>query len=297
MNTLPQYCPVCKSNNWEQDQLAWQMLGLPPAYNVLHCKTCGQRRLDPQLIGEELNALYSDGYFNSAKAEQTPGQSIKMASSDYISEVAPSRHAQFDRTIQRLKHLHPDAVSFLDVGAATGDMVKIAMDHGLAAEGIEFSGFAVQKAKVLYAIDLQQIPIAELDKTGYYDLIHLNHVFEHFNDPQTELGHLHRLLKRGGGLFIEIPYQFHPLEKLLFNLKGRRAQFTVESLHHPYFYTPKTIRKLLQEHDFEISKCSVFDPERYPSDTLMKKIKMTLWWLLSLVAIGNYIEVFARRKH
>lgn len=296
MPLLTQNCPICNTCNWEIDQLAGQMLGLPSAYNVFFCKTCGQRRLSPQLSEGELKTLYSDVYFNSAQATLSPEQPLKVSSNDYISTVAPGRHSKFLHCILKLKQLHPDAATFLDVGAATGDMVKIALDQGLIADGIEFSDFAVRKAKELYSIDLQQTSIADLDNAGYYDLIHLNHVFEHFNDPVTDLGHLNRLLKPGGGLYIEIPFQFHPVEKLLFKLKGKRSEFSLHSLHHPYFYTPNTIRKLLQENGFEIVICSVFDPARYPTSTFITKAKLALWWLLSVVSIGNYIEVFARRK-
>jgi SAM-dependent methyltransferase len=290
-----QKCPVCEASGWVEDRIAGQMLGLPGLYKVLLCKTCAQRRLDPQLMGDELKALYSDAYFNSAQAVQSLEVTVKMASSDYITEIAPSRRAQFRRTIQKLKRLHAGSKTFLDVGAATGDMVKIALDHGLTADGIELSDFAVKMAKELYSIDLQQNVIGELDRTGYYDLIHLNHVFEHFNDPATELGHLHRLLKRGGVLFIEVPYQFSLLEKLLFKLRGGQADFNLYSLHHPYFYTPATIERLLRRHDFEVIECSVFDPERYPSDTFVKKVKLNLWRLLSLLSIGGYIMLVARR--
>lgn len=293
--TYSHYCPVCKSNNWRLDQFAGQIIGLPPEYDIFLCKNCGLRRLNPQLSENELASLYSDGYFNSANAGLT-SESISMSSSDYISQVAPSRYAQFCRTIQSIKHQHPNAVNFLDVGAATGDMVKIALEQGLEADGIELSSFAVLKAKELYAIDLQQIRLAELPKTGYYDFIHLNHVFEHFNNPRIELYHLHRLLKREGGLFIEIPYQFHNLEKLLFKLKGCTAKFSVESLHHPYFYTPKTLRRILHEYGFEVIECSVFDPKRYPAGRFSEKIKKALWWCLSLCSIGNYVVIFARKR-
>lgn len=289
-------CHICGSNTWVKDSLAGKILGLPMSYNVFACMACGQRHIRPQLTGDELRALYADAYFNSTHAAQAPLQGMKITSSDYISEVAPSRHSQFERTIQRLKQLRAGAVTFLDVGAATGDMVKIALDHGLTAEGIEFSDFAIKKAKELYAIELQQVPIAELDKADYYDLIHLNHVFEHFNEPLLELGHLKRLLKRGGVLYIEVPYQFHWLEKRLYKLRASSTNFTVESLHHPYFYTPKTILRLLRNNDFEIISFTVFDSARYPQDTYIGKLKKYLWTLLSLVSIGNYIQVYARKK-
>lgn len=296
MTKQAQNCPICHSKSWSTDQLAGKILGLPAERNVLHCTACGQMALYPQLTNAELKSLYSDAYFNSGLAAHSQGQNLKVAASDYISTTAPSRHAQFARTIKILRKLHPHAITFLDVGAATGDMVKIAIDHGFAAEGIEFSDYAVNKAFELYAIRLQQTSLSDLNRSNFYDLIHLNHVFEHFNEPQTELVNLHRLLKQNGGLFIEVPYQFNWIERLIFRMRNRRVELSVESLHHPYFYTPNTIRKLLEDHNFEIRKITVFDPNRYPADTLLKHIKKAIWWSFSLVSIGNYIQVFAIRK-
>ena len=296
MPPLSSRCPICRTINWRKDLTAGRILGLPPIYSVLLCKSCGQRRLEPKLTMDELKALYSDAYFNSAQAIHSPKRVMQAQSDDYIATVAPGRQAEFARTIQRLKHLHPGARTFLDVGAATGDMVKIARDHGLRAEGIEFSHFAVRKAKELHSIDLQQVALEELHKDGYYDLIHLNHVFEHFNDPVAELHHLHRLLKPQGLLYIEIPYQFHFVEKLLFSIQAESSRFTLHSLHHPYFYTPRTIQRLLYDHGFEVISQSVFDPKRYVSSTLQKKIKETIWLILSLMSIGNYIDIVARRR-
>lgn len=272
------------------------MLGLELPYRVLACTGCGQRKLDPQLTDAEIEGLYGHGYFNSGDAEASSKDEWALPSSDYLTEVATGRHDKFSRSLEKLKSLFPEAKSFLDVGAATGDMVHLARQTGLDAEGIEFSAFAVQQAKQRYGLDLQQLPLSDLEKHEYYDLIHLNHVFEHFNDPVAELGHIHRLLKPGGSVYIEIPYQFHVVERFKFRLKPVAAEFSLHSVHHPYFFTPRTIKKVLRDNGFEIVQFSLFAKERYPAITMIQKLKVVLWWLLSLVSVGNYMEIIAIRR-
>ena len=212
-----------------------------------------------------------------------------------MSEVVPERLPKFVSTISALKKLCPGAKTLLDVGAATGDLVKIARGEGYEAEGIELSEYAIRMAREINSIEIEHSILAEVKKDGFYDCIHLNHVFEHFNEPLDELRHVHRLLNNNGLLYMEIPYQFHFIDKLLFKLKGSRSDFTLRSLHHAYFYTPRTISRLLISNGFEIIGISVFDAQRYAADTIKRKIKKTLWWMLATISIGNYIELYARK--
>jgi 2-polyprenyl-3-methyl-5-hydroxy-6-metoxy-1,4-benzoquinol methylase len=287
-------CPVCAGSAWTRDSAASRILGLPESRSIQACSTCGQRRLHPQLEPEELNALYSDAYFNSERA--SAGEADAIGSTlDYVSVVAPGRRDKFARTIRALRHLHPDGKTLLDVGAATGEFVNVARREGLQADGIELSEFAVETAKKLYGVELIRSTLSELDRSGSYDILHLNHVFEHFNDPVAELGHVRRILAPQGVLYIEVPYQFHPVEKLMFAVRARRGEFSLHSLHHPFFYTPATICRLLTSHGFELIRVSLFDPARYDAVTPQQRAKRVLWNLLAHLSIGNYIEIFARR--
>ena len=126
-------------------------------------------------------------------------------------------------------------------------------------------------------------------------MIHLNHVFEHFVDPRNELKEIKRILKNNGGLYIEVPYQFNLVERIKF-LFGKRNKFDQYSLHHPYFYTPKNLSFILKEFNFEIVSISIFDKNRYPRSNFIEKFKCFLWYLLSKINCGNYIEIISKNK-
>src|SRR5262249_38994774 len=162
----------------------------------------------------------------------------------------------FTRTLDRIRELQPGATTLLDVGAATGDLVRMARARGFDAHGVELSEYAVAMAEKLNSVRLERRALRELQGSALYDCIHLNHVFEHLSDPRSELAHLARLLRSGGLLYIEVPYQFHAVEKLLFRARRKAGEFTLHSLHHPYFYTPKTIVRLLRAGGFETARVS-----------------------------------------
>jgi 2-polyprenyl-3-methyl-5-hydroxy-6-metoxy-1,4-benzoquinol methylase len=209
--------------------------------------------------------------------------------------VVGERSRKFEKTLARIRKLHPAARRLLDVGAATGELVKMAHDFGFEADGIEMSKFAVAQAQEINGVALERNTLAGVSRSDYYDCIHLNHVFEHFNEPLTELRHIGRLLREGGLIYIEVPYQFQVIEKLLFRVRGIKPVLTLHSLHHAYFYTPDTLARMLSANGFEILSVSVFDPERYPAADVKGRLKKMLWRTLAHGSIGNYIELFARR--
>jgi SAM-dependent methyltransferase len=182
----------------------------------------------------------------------------------------------------------------LDVGAATGDMVNIACEMGYQAEGIELSKFAIARAKELYNIDLKQLFLNEIESNSF-QIVHLNHVFEHFNDPLTELNHLNRILVDNGILYIEIPYQFHLMERIKYKFFSKPRPFTLHSIHHPYFYTPGTIKSMVINSGFEIIKLNVFSSKRY-METNKNWFKMIFWLIISILGIGNHIELYAKKS-
>lgn len=269
---------------------------MPDDYAVVRCATCGQRRLDPQLSPEQLDDLYSGAYFSSSQGVSGRLPLIKAPPTDYSAVVVSARQFKFAKTLRALTRLLPGARSLLDVGAATGDFVKLAREHGFAAEGIEMSAFAVEQAETLNSIGLRRRMLADVDGDALYDCIHLNHVFEHFNDPLQELAQIRRLLRPDGVLYLEVPYQFQPVERARFWLRRDRPEFTLHSLHHAFFYTPRTIARLLRERGFAIAGLSVFDAERYEASAEGNALKKVVWQALAALSIGNHIEIYARRS-
>ena len=287
-------CPLCGFDSWLSDSGASKILALDGRHAVVVCTGCGQRRLDPQLAPEELEAVYSGAYFQSSTpVERLAG--VAGPPADYSTEVVEARRDKFIDTLRRIKTLNPRAVKLLDVGAATGEFVRAARDLGFDADGIELSEFAVRQADRVNGVCLRRLLLADVPGRELYDAMHLNHVFEHFNDPLAELAHMHRLLRRGGVLYLEVPYQFNVVERVKHALWPEQATLTLHSLHHAYFYRPSSLGRLVAANGFRIHSLSVFDPKRYPVLTASERVKCWLWRALALFGIGNHIELYAVR--
>ena len=130
-----------------------------------------------------------------------------------------------------------------------------------------------------------------------YDFIHMHHVFEHLSLLLEDLRTMRRHLTPDGVMFIEIPFQFHAIEKLRFRLtkKASPRSPTLLSLHHPYFYTPESVRRVLERAGFKVMSLRCFVPDDYPDDTMGRKVRKAVWAFLDRSAsIGNIMEIVVR---
>ena len=285
-------CFICKNNSWTRDKNSEKIIGLVSPYRIYKCKKCKVCKINPYISEDELLKLYSFEYFN--KSSDVSIGDITTDQKYSYKEALELRLSKFKYTINILKRNFPKSRKFLDIGAAFGDMTSIAIDNGLDAQGIELSAYCREKALKEKNIKLLDLELKSLQSSSY-DLIHLNHVFEHFVDPSKELNQIKRVLKNNGGLYIEVPFQFNFVERLKSILK-KRNNFGLHSIHHPFFYSPKNISKLLKEFNFEIVSISIFNKNRYPNSNLKEKIKCFLWYLLSKINCGNYVEIISKNK-
>lgn len=232
-------CILCGTNTAYRDDEWERLLALPLPYGVKVCASCRLRWLSPRPDSNGLSVIYSDAhYFASGD------------STDYSTMIG-HRLGHFRERISR--YVTP-GMRVLDYGAATGEFVKMARAAGAAVDGVEFSAEARDTALrggiTLFA---PNDPIV-----GPYDLIHMNHVFEHMPNPRGHLIYCHSLLAPRGRVIIEVPNQFVNFTDRLRRATGkggRQAGFNAFSLHHTYFFTPSNLKKLCAAEGFITESC------------------------------------------
>jgi len=259
------------------------------------CQDCNARYLWPRITGEQLDVLYGKSYFTGFQGNDG-GLNIPSSNSDYEVEFAEARLGKFEDTVHGLLELNPNAKCILDIGAATGDFLAIAQKRDLAVSGIELSDYASEKAKLKYGFVFHKISVDDYRGDEKYDLIHLNHVFEHFNFPHKSLDRICDLLNSNGKVYVEVPFQFNLIEVIKYLLTRQKKNFDVFSLHHPLFYTPRTLKKVFEEHNLRCIKLNVFKWSRYPATGIVGHLKRLMWLGASLVGQGVFIEAIFERK-
>jgi len=280
-------CIICNQRIHNKDKKFVILLGLILEYNIVYCKNCQLRWLSPRPTQEGYNKLYQyDNYFFVE---------------DY-STIAEDRRFQYRKRIEDIEKMipHKKTLSILDIGAATGEFSFEAKEKGHDIVGLEISSGARKKALDQFGIELIDQTLETYENKSPVDLIHMNHVFEHLLFPSQALKICHKLLSSNGVMAIEIPQQLYNdldrLKKILFMKK--KVKFTPYSIHHTFFYTPHSIRKLFEKHGFRVEILRTANKNRTPLKPLsLHNLFLRIFLFLSdkIHHGGNIIEIYARK--
>ena len=212
-----------------------RLCGTPGEFLYRRCASCLTVFQDPRVISEDLHLCYPEGYLThvppttlpsvsdsrrplsrfrerlrSAIVEAVQGQPATgvlgrigrlLASSRYLRERAFN-----DCVPDVLLPLKPGKIRALEIGCGSGVLLRGLAQVGWDAEGIEVDPIAAQLAR-----EVSGQPVREGDfrkialQSGSYDLVVLNHVLEHLEDPIFALTRTRELLAPGGRVALFYP--------------------------------------------------------------------------------------------
>jgi 2-polyprenyl-3-methyl-5-hydroxy-6-metoxy-1,4-benzoquinol methylase len=192
---------------------------------IARCRNCGTYRVLPARSRWELQAVHEqDAYFAH------PYFQARRLTTDV------RRAERFDRI---LRTAFPDCVpanaALLDVGCDTGAFIGFAREnYGMKVVGIDVSPLAIEQAKML-GLDARVENIATIHADPIYDLVVLNDVLEHVNEPFAVLANIASILRPNGRVYIATPNGdalIYALGRWLNYLPGTRV--ILEKLFVPY---------------------------------------------------------------
>lgn len=221
-------CPVCGSSDHRlyldgEDALASQSVGSSRTKlshgRILRCSDCGLCFRSFRPAPDQLAALY-------------------RAADDRIYEAeAANRLKTAARHRKVVLRYCPRAGKVLDIGSASGAFLKLMVDAGWTAYGVEPSASQCDRARRILGKDatLQQCGLEAAVLPSDFDVVTLWDVLEHVPDPVGFLSHCSSLLRSGGYLALNTPQ----IDSLIAKALGYRwplllaehlNYFTVESL-------------------------------------------------------------------
>lgn len=178
--------------------------------------------------------FYSEGYYE--------GDPTKSAYSDYELDK-PLIVRNMQKFLLLIEHKKP-AGKLLDAGCAFGYFVQLARSRGYDAYGFDASHFASNKARELVGSDrIQEGTIQEVKyPKSSFDVITMFDVFEHLQDPLTDLRKLTSLLKPDGMIIIATG----DTRSLAAKVMKRRWTFFIPP-QHIFFFHRGNVTKLLHK--------------------------------------------------
>lgn len=209
---------------------------------------------DFSVSGEYFSLFYNEKLDCLQTFPQPENLEKYYESNDYISHTDGNK-GFFEKTYQLVKRYMlgrkvrllekyiKNKGSLLDIGAGTGDFLRIAQEKGWQVVGVEPNQKAIDNARKknisLYK-NLEEVQ-------GTFDCITLWHVLEHIPDLQTQIDFINQHLQPNGVLIVAVP-----------NYKSKDASIYQEFWagydvpRHLWHFSKTCVSRLFAENNFQI---------------------------------------------
>jgi ubiquinone/menaquinone biosynthesis C-methylase UbiE len=307
----PKRCLFCESTNhalrFKSSDRWYEVEG---TYSIHQCKQCGLLFLCPQPSPEQIAAHYPLEYpaYGGEQPDASRDELIYKALYGPASGILrKARFLPYGLVLRMIKG--HTGQRMLDVGCGSGHFMLTARRAlGLDVYGVEpnsfDAAFAAKHCLNIFRGTLEQAAFPD----QFFDVITLNHVFEHLPEPRSALLELRRILKPTGTLIIGVPqsrcllwwifgrnwwqldvprHLFVPSSKNLQSV-AESAGFGVERVR--YYSSPASILATIHYwfNDLTRRKRHFY---QYRESRLAFRALLPLAYLLNLLRLGDQIEI------
>jgi len=222
-------CPLCHSTDRRRlhDHLTdVTFFTAPDEWTLWQCLGCRSAYLDPRPTRETIGLAYGEyfthvlimppgpetmmqrirkklanGYRNVRYGTQlTPAWKVGYL----VAKLIPSLGKIVDVQFRYLPRASRPGLRVLDIGCGNGAWLDLAKSAGWEFSGVEPDPVAIAQGR---SRDLDVRPsLADFKaESASFDYITLSHVIEHVHDPAATLHTCYKLLRPGGGIFVDTP--------------------------------------------------------------------------------------------
>jgi 2-polyprenyl-3-methyl-5-hydroxy-6-metoxy-1,4-benzoquinol methylase len=238
------HCPFCNTplRTKRVAGIVWSR----KAYDLFYCDICAAGITVPFPSQKDLSNLYSGGY------RTTSGKRFNAFIEWFIYLFRSRRKRLIEKQRKRGR--------ILDIGCGRGVFLSLMKKNGWDVAGTEFNEETASYAASAYGIRVMTGDASDWEFADTsFDVITINHVLEHINEPVATVRACRRLLRKGGLLVVAVPN----LDSLQ-AAAGHNVWFHLDIPGHLYHFTEKGLIHLLKENAFHISKVRRFDLEYGP---------------------------------
>ena len=236
------------------------------AHSPIRCNLCGasQYYLVHRKKKQSRSTAQSHGYSISESHLEKPDQivrcmtcrlvyaipkePIKKLVEDYVSMEDPEyveeeagRRAQAGRILSLITKYKKQG-KMLDIGCGPGLFLDEAKKREWSVQGADLSSWAKEYAHKNFGIDVFRGTLHEAHfPDRHFDVVVMNDVIEHLENPKSALQEIRRILKNDGILYITTP----DIESFLSRLLG--AKWWGINKYHLFYFSKRTIEKMFRE--------------------------------------------------
>lgn len=220
-------CPVCDGNKFE----TWRL-------GLLQCNSC-RLVISPAIWQTESNEKLEEEWF---------GEDYQPETSFWVKLFESTNNRQ---TLARLVRARPPGRRLLEIGIGSGSFLNAAREQGFDVMGCDLSDSICRRARKKFGVAVHNGPLTTLAKESRFDVIVMNHLLEHVQQPVNFLGDVRRLLKPGGVVHIAVP-----------NIDCWEASLAGWTSFEPYhltYFSPATLKQTVSRGGLSIAAISTRD--------------------------------------
>jgi len=287
-------CPVCGS-------LKYKKVFIYRCFRYVRCEFCHLIWMNPLVKTDSSADDYENIDWNA-----------------YYRFLNDFRHRQFEKDMALIKKFCRRRGRLLDIGTGTGEFLKVALDHGFMAYGIEPSRRASEEASKFGPVLRAEFETLSL-RENFFDVITLWSVLEHVTHPTEFLKKIHNLLKNDGLLALRLPLSSSLINFLClgaYKLSGQRLagplrQFYQLDWHsrHFYLFSEASLNRLLEKTGFQsvwkkresgfdvptLKYRLTFKPGSWLFEKILETLAVSSLFLARLLKKEDEIILFARK--
>ena len=310
-------CEICGKRNFQfLFNLKDNSLGIPGKFNFVKCKDCELIFMNPQPSLNELQKHYPKETYYSLGKINLKESSLKTRMKILLYKIyfSPRNKNYFLKTIfSPLKFFvrgtrinHNDKL--LDIGSGSGQFLYEMKQLGIKGYGVEpgnfEKGIAKKEGLKIKNLDLIQSKYPR----DFFDLITMNHVLEHVNNPSKTIKEIHRILYKKGLLIMGVPNS----NSLAYGL-FKKNWYQLDVPRHLFNYSDKNLKDLLKKEGFKVinvrynSRPSQFSVslsyflkgKKWNNrliDFIFTVLFLPLTWMVNFLRWGDQIEVYCVKE-
>lgn len=246
-------------------------------YTFSRCNDCSLIYQYPQPVQTDLSLRYDKKYFEYEIANEEIFFGLMLKTLEDI---------DFDRST---KDMMEDDPEFLDIGCATGMLLKHMESLGWRCSGVELCTSSAAYGQEKRSLNIFNGTIEEAGfSDNQFSVIHSSHLIEHLTNPSDYISEVFRILKPGGLLITTTP-NTNSFQSWLFGRKWRSA-----IADHMFLFSKKTLSSLLLSKGFEIISTKTWGG--IAAGLVPEFLKKLLDFLAKKIGFGDVIVILARKN-
>ena len=236
---LHQNCPICDSNNISPFFEGKDYSHTGESFNVVQCESCQLTFTQNAPNSEHIGPYYeSENYVSHSDTQK--GLFFKV--------YHTVRNYMLSQKRKMVERAGPKG-KLLDIGCGTGYFLNEMKSHGWDCQGIEQDEKARTYGSEKFNLTVNEPAHINTLTEKSLDAVTMWHVLEHVHDLDGYLSKIKKALKADGTLIIAVPnHDSH-------DAKHYGKYWAAWDLPiHLWHFTPSTMKKLMEKHQFKITK-------------------------------------------